>query len=62
MKKISENNGQFVNKTITNFTEVDANFDLTINCTGLGAKQLCGDYKLVPIRGQIRKVFHLMKT
>lgn len=31
-------------------------YDMVMNCSGLGAKQLCGDRKLVPIRGQIIKV------
>jgi D-aspartate oxidase len=32
------------------------NYDCIFNCTGLGAKWLCGDDKVVPIRGQVYKV------
>ena len=31
-------------------------FDFIVNCTGLGAKKLLGDRRLVPIRGQVYKV------
>lgn len=31
-------------------------YDVVMNCTGLGAQQLCGDRKMVPIRGQVIKV------
>lgn len=31
-------------------------FDTVFNCTGIGAKKLCNDVKVVPIRGQIIKV------
>ena len=31
-------------------------FDVVVNCTGFGAKSLCKDPKMVPIRGQVFKV------
>lgn len=31
-------------------------YDVVVNCTGMGAKELCGDQQLVPIRGQVLKV------
>jgi len=31
-------------------------FDLVVNCTGLGAEELAGDASLVPVRGQVIKV------
>ena len=36
--------------------ELQGKFDVIVNCTGLGAKFLCDDFKLVPIRGQVLKV------
>ncbi|XP_038217576.1 D-aspartate oxidase isoform X2 [Zerene cesonia] len=46
--------GKIVNRKIDSFSSL--NFDLVFNCTGMGAKYLCNDYDLVPIRGQIFKV------
>jgi D-amino-acid oxidase len=31
-------------------------FDAVVNCTGLGARELCGDRECFPIRGQIARV------
>lgn len=31
-------------------------FDLLMNCSGLGAKKLFNDGKVIPIRGQVFKV------
>lgn len=47
--------GKIVRKTITSFDQLDE-FDLVVNCTGFAAKQLCGDDRLVPVRGQVFKV------
>ena len=58
MKSISKNGANVVQKKISclkNDSFLD-NFDVIVNCTGLGAKKLCNDYKMVPIRGQVIKV------
>lgn len=35
---------------------IDEGYNFVINCTGFGAKWLCNDNKLVPLRGQVYKV------
>lgn len=56
-KKFLQNGGRIVSQKVEGFRELVASkYDLVVNCTGLGAKKLCGDYKLVPIRGQVIKV------
>lgn len=41
-------------KSLKTFIELcDLPTDIIINCTGMGAKQLCNDQKLIPVRGQI---------
>jgi len=45
-----------VEKTVTKLQDLENNFDIVMNCTGFGAKYLCSDIKLVPIRGQVIKV------
>lgn len=50
--------GKLVNGKIENFASLSkyGKFDLVFNCAGLGAKYLCNDHDLVPIRGQVIKV------
>jgi len=55
MKKISALGGKFLRKKINNFNEV-ANFDLIINCCGLGARELSGDQNVFPARGHLVRV------
>lgn len=48
--------GKIVGHEIETFNELHGKFDVIVNSTGLGAKSLCGDNMLVPIRGQVLKV------
>lgn len=43
---------QLHQKEVRSFSELTG-FDLIINCSGLGAKTLCNDERLVPYRGQV---------
>lgn len=43
-------------KTISSLNEITEQADWVINCTGLGARELCQDPLVYPIRGQILKV------
>jgi len=54
-KRYESLGGKVLKRTISNFNEID-DCDLVINCTGFGAKYLCSDKNLVPIRGQVYKV------
>jgi D-amino-acid oxidase len=45
--------GTFVQKTISNLEEMASLDYWVVNCTGLGAKALCQDKDLHPMRGQI---------
>ncbi|KAM3959955.1 D-amino acid oxidase 1 [Aphomia sociella] len=54
-KRFIDKGGKIVRDKIDNFTSLHNKYDLVFNCTGLGAKYLCQDYDLVPIRGQIIK-------
>lgn len=45
---------------INSLKELTGEFDIVINCTGLGARKLCNDKRLVSIRGQVLKVcYHI---
>jgi glycine/D-amino acid oxidase-like deaminating enzyme len=46
--------GQIIERTFETLTDVQAlGEDVVVNCTGLGARALCGDGSLVPIKGQL---------
>lgn len=51
-----DNGGQIVTTSLASLQELQGKYDVVVNCTGLGAKRLCNDHKLVPIRGQVMKV------
>jgi len=55
LKKFQGMGGKVLKRTISNFDDID-DCDLVINCLGFGAKYLCSDKNLVPIRGQVYKV------
>lgn len=43
-------------RKIDEFSCLSREYKIIVNCCGLGAKLLCDDNKLVPIRGQVLKV------
>ena len=43
-------------KPLQSFKEVPTIYDLTINCTGLGARELCNDESVYPVRGQVVRI------
>jgi D-amino-acid oxidase len=47
--------GVFAQRTVTSLAETRG-FDAVVNCTGLGARELCDDPEVHPIRGQIARV------
>lgn len=50
------NGGQINRMYVSRLADLSAtDFEAVFNCTGLGAKQLCNDRKIVPIRGQVVK-------
>jgi D-amino-acid oxidase len=48
-----KNGGDFKQQCIISLREASQLDSLVINCTGLGAKELCDDHELRPMRGQI---------
>ncbi|XP_066253963.1 D-aspartate oxidase [Euwallacea similis] len=56
LTQFKRNGGLVLNQKIENLGQVGLNYDVIVNCTGLGAKFLCNDHQLVPIRGQVTKV------
>lgn len=56
MHRFREAGGQIKNKLLNSFDDISSDFDIVVNCLGLGAKYLCSDLQMVPIRGQVLKV------
>ncbi|XP_069701261.1 D-aspartate oxidase [Periplaneta americana] len=56
LERFERAGGKVVKKTVTDFRELEHHFDIVVNCAGIGAKFLCSDNKLVPIRGQVIKM------
>ncbi|KAF4525249.1 hypothetical protein B566_EDAN014552 [Ephemera danica] len=47
--------GRVEKRTILNLSDAAKDFDVLVNCTGLGSRILCNDIKTNPIRGQVIK-------
>ena len=52
MRIFQERGGLIVKQKIESFAELST-YDIIINCTGLGARELTGDRLVLPVRGQI---------
>lgn len=48
-------NGKVINRKINSLEEVMTDYDLVVNCTGIGAYDL-GDLSVYPVRGQVIRV------
>jgi len=46
----------FKQRELNSLKELIDDYDIIINCTGLGARKLCDDRHLVSLRGQVLKV------
>ena len=55
-QRFRENGGHLMQKKIQNLDELSHDYDIIINCTGLGARELVGDLTVYPVRGQIVEV------
>ncbi|XP_065055225.1 D-aspartate oxidase-like [Rhopilema esculentum] len=55
LERFKEKNGKIVEKRINSFSEL-SDYDVIVNCTGIGARDLCKDSDVVPIRGQVARV------
>ena len=53
--RFKDGGGTIMEREVKNLGELTG-FDIVANCTGLGAKRLLNDPRLVPLRGQVYKV------
>ena len=53
MKRFREKGGRLTQRKVTDLLAEAQHYDWVINCSGLGARELCNDQELYPIRGQV---------
>jgi D-amino-acid oxidase len=47
---------EVLQRAVTNFDDAFENYDIVVNCTGLGSRELCDDKNVFPVRGQVVRV------
>ncbi|OWF52554.1 D-aspartate oxidase [Mizuhopecten yessoensis] len=53
MNKFKANGGKVEKRKIENLSELYGQFDVVVNCTGLGSRDLLDDQEIYPVRGHI---------
>ncbi|OWA53166.1 D-aspartate oxidase [Hypsibius exemplaris] len=55
-KQFLANNGSFLRQKLDSLADLVGQFDVVVNCSGLGARTLVGDKSVYPIRGQVARL------
>ncbi|XP_064364947.1 D-aspartate oxidase isoform X2 [Dromaius novaehollandiae] len=55
-KRLKAKGVQMYTRKVANLWELHSEYNIVVNCTGIGAHQLVGDQQLFPVRGQVLKV------
>ncbi|XP_066229567.1 D-aspartate oxidase [Saccopteryx leptura] len=55
-KRLKESGVLILTRRIEDLWELHPSFDVVVNCSGLGSRELVGDLKISPVRGQLLKV------
>lgn len=57
MGKFERLNGKIIKRKITDLKALKKEgFDVVINCTGLGSREINNDHSVIPVRGQVTRV------
>ncbi|XP_071519330.1 D-aspartate oxidase [Panulirus ornatus] len=54
--QFSSRGGRVIERHLESLEQLAGHFDVVCNCTGYGARDLCADLSVTPIRGQVFKV------
>lgn len=54
--RLKANGVQMYTRKVADLWELHSEYNIIVNCSGIGAHQLVGDEKLLPVRGQVLKV------
>ncbi|KAK3086836.1 hypothetical protein FSP39_024250 [Pinctada imbricata] len=52
----SQEGGEIEQRKVSDLNEFVGTYDIVVNCTGLGSKDLIGDNSVYPVRGQLVRV------
>ena len=52
MEELKKKGGIVVEKRLRSLQEIDGEYDIIVNCTGLGSRELVKDDQMYPVRGQ----------
>uniref|UniRef100_A0A4X1V9S1 D-aspartate oxidase n=1 Tax=Sus scrofa TaxID=9823 RepID=A0A4X1V9S1_PIG len=55
-KRVKGSGGLVLTRRVEDLWELHPSFNIVVNCSGLGSKQLVGDMEIFPVRGQVLKV------
>ena len=55
-RRFRESGGTMIQKRVRHLKELTGDYDVVINCTGIGARELVGDRSVFPVRGQLVEV------
>ncbi|XP_078505238.1 D-aspartate oxidase-like isoform X1 [Lissotriton helveticus] len=55
-KRLKRNGGQVRAGKVQDVWELHGQYDIVVNCAGLGSRELCGDQQIYPVQGQVLKV------
>ncbi|XP_041270776.1 D-aspartate oxidase isoform X1 [Onychostruthus taczanowskii] len=55
-KRLKATGTQIYTRKVADLWELHSEYDIVVNCTGMGAHHLVGDKELFPVRGQVLKV------
>ena len=53
MEEFTGHGGVLTQGKVTDLSELRGECDVAVNCTGLGARFLCSDSSVIPLRGQV---------
>lgn len=56
LARFREAGGKVQRRPVARLQDLAVDFDVLLNCTGLGAGKLCDDPTVIPVRGQVYKV------
>lgn len=56
LPRLKDGGGVILTRRVEDLWELHQNFDIVVNCSGLGSRELAGDSTVLPVRGQVLQV------